>query len=121
MCVFAQLGVESEEQRLAAVELLGAILSSPGFSLETSNPQLFAAFLRRFNDKQVLCCKSLNHSLMHCCHLFLALSLEATIVMGSIDLAATGPCAAGSRQACRWHAAGCGSALCREGAYLTCM
>lgn len=51
-----QLGLEDESRRLAAVNLLGPLFSTPGSQLDAENTHLFTELLRRFTDQKVPMC-----------------------------------------------------------------
>jgi hypothetical protein len=49
----SELQLDQESKRLAALHLLGRLLSSPGFDIDTSYAELFTEFLRRACDEKV--------------------------------------------------------------------
>lgn len=50
----AELQVDQEPKRLAALQLLGKLLALPGSDLDVTYAELFKEFLRRACDQKVL-------------------------------------------------------------------
>jgi len=52
--LISELQLDKEAKRVAALQLLGRLLSSPGSDMDTSYPELFTEFLRRACDEKVI-------------------------------------------------------------------